>query len=157
PAVKHAAVELPEVVAKPAPEPDPTLALAFAPPDPLAGPMRDADITGSLGNAVAKPAQADIPMPAPGAASVPLPQPRPRVKLASLTAPDVPMAKPDTNVPLMRTAIYDITARVVYLPNGERLEAHSGLGQLMDDPRYVHRRMVGATPPGTYKLTLREA
>ena len=54
------------------------------------------------------------------------------------------------------TAIYDITARVVHLPNGEKLEAHSGLGDKLDDPRYVHVRMRGATPPGTYDLTERE-
>lgn len=54
------------------------------------------------------------------------------------------------------TAIYDIGARTVYLPNGERLEAHSGLGAKLDDPRYVHVRMRGATPPGTYDLTERE-
>jgi Tlde1 domain len=54
------------------------------------------------------------------------------------------------------TAVYDISARVVYLPDGERLEAHSGLGDKLDDPRYVHVRMLGATPPGTYELTERE-
>jgi hypothetical protein len=55
------------------------------------------------------------------------------------------------------TAVYDITAQVVIMPNGERLEAHSGLGDKMDDPRYVNVRMKGATPPGTYILTEREA
>lgn len=55
-----------------------------------------------------------------------------------------------------RTAIYDITARTVYLPSGRRLEAHSGLGDLMDNPRYVNVRMRGATPPNIYNLTLRE-
>jgi hypothetical protein len=55
-----------------------------------------------------------------------------------------------------RTAIYDITARTVYLPSGRRLEAHSGFGDLMDNPRYVHVRMQGATPPNVYNLTLRE-
>ncbi|WP_407525258.1 DUF2778 domain-containing protein [Methylobacterium oryzisoli] len=54
-------------------------------------------------------------------------------------------------------AVYDITARTVTLPSGERLEAHSGLGPKMDDPRHVHVRMHGATPPGTYDLTEREA
>jgi hypothetical protein len=54
------------------------------------------------------------------------------------------------------TAVYDISARVVYMPNGDRLEAHSGLGDKMDDPRFVHVRMRGATPPGTYDLTERE-
>jgi hypothetical protein len=53
-------------------------------------------------------------------------------------------------------AIYDISARIVHMPNGEKLEAHSGLGETMDDPRYVHLRMRGATPPGTYDLTERE-
>jgi hypothetical protein len=55
------------------------------------------------------------------------------------------------------TAIYDISAKTVYMPNGEQLEAHSGLGDKMDDPRYVHVRMKGATPPHTYTLTEREA
>jgi Tlde1 domain len=55
-----------------------------------------------------------------------------------------------------RTAIYDITAQTVYLPSGRRLEAHSGFGGLMDNPRHVHARMRGATPPNIYSLTLRE-
>src|SRR5262245_55473530 len=55
-----------------------------------------------------------------------------------------------------RTAIYDITARTVYLPSGRRLEAHSGFGDLMDNARHVHVRMQGATPPNVYNLTLRE-
>jgi hypothetical protein len=55
------------------------------------------------------------------------------------------------------TAIYDISAHTVYLPNGQRLEAHSGLGQRLDDPRFVHERMHGATPPNLYDLTPREA
>lgn len=55
------------------------------------------------------------------------------------------------------TAVYDITAQIVYMPDGTQLEAHSGLGPKMDDPRYVHVRMHGATPPHTYDLTPREA
>ncbi|MGF3023587.1 tlde1 domain-containing protein [Methylobacterium aquaticum] len=54
-------------------------------------------------------------------------------------------------------AIYDISARTVTLPSGESLEAHSGLGPHMDDPRNVHLKMRGATPPGTYDLIEREA
>ncbi|WP_053078684.1 tlde1 domain-containing protein [Methylobacterium tarhaniae] len=54
-------------------------------------------------------------------------------------------------------AVYDISARIVTLPSGETLEAHSGLGPHMDDPRNVHLKMRGATPPGTYDLTEREA
>jgi len=52
-------------------------------------------------------------------------------------------------------AVYDISASTVTLPSGEVLEAHSGYGDLMDDPRYVHVRMRGATPPGTYDMTER--
>lgn len=55
------------------------------------------------------------------------------------------------------TAIYDISAKMVYMPNGEKLEAHSGLGEYLDDPRYAHVRMKGVTPPHTYNLTEREA
>ena len=54
------------------------------------------------------------------------------------------------------TAVYDISARAVYLPNGTKLEAHSGLGSLMDDPAHVDQRMVGATPPNVYDLKPRE-
>jgi hypothetical protein len=55
------------------------------------------------------------------------------------------------------TAVYDISARAVYLPDGTKLEAHSGLGAKLDDPRYVHVRMHGATPPHVYDLEPREA
>ena len=44
----------------------------------------------------------------------------------------------------------------VYLPNGARLEAHSGLGDKLDDPRYVDEPDRGATPPHVYELSLRE-
>jgi hypothetical protein len=54
------------------------------------------------------------------------------------------------------TAVYDISARTVYLPDGTKLEAHSGLGGALDDPRYVSERAVGPTPPHLYQLTLRE-
>ena len=54
------------------------------------------------------------------------------------------------------TAVYDISARAVYMPNGVKLEAHSGLGGLMDNPAHVNKRMVGATPPNVYDLKPRE-
>ncbi len=54
------------------------------------------------------------------------------------------------------TAVYDISGHTVYLPNGTRLEAHSGLGDRLDDPRHVHERMRGATPPYVYELAPRE-
>jgi hypothetical protein len=54
------------------------------------------------------------------------------------------------------TAIYDISAHTLYMPNGTKLEAHSGLGRLMDDPQHVGERNVGATPPNVYELKPRE-
>ncbi len=53
-------------------------------------------------------------------------------------------------------AIYDISAGVVIMPNGDRLEAHSGIGKMADNPRFVHVKMNGPTPPNTYKLSMRE-
>jgi hypothetical protein len=55
------------------------------------------------------------------------------------------------------TAVYDISARVVYMPDGTILEAHSGLRDKLDDPRYVHLKMHGATPPHTYDLIPRKS
>ena len=42
------------------------------------------------------------------------------------------------------------------MPDGTRLEAHSGLGDRLDDPSYVDEQARGATPPHLYELTLRE-
>jgi hypothetical protein len=55
-----------------------------------------------------------------------------------------------------RTAIYDIAARTVYLPDGRRLEAHSGWGIHLDDPQYIDVKGRGPTPPNVYNLMLRE-
>jgi Protein of unknown function (DUF2778) len=55
------------------------------------------------------------------------------------------------------TAVYDITAKAVYLPDGTKLEAHSGLGSNLDDPRSARTRMRGVTPPHIYELKPREA
>jgi hypothetical protein len=55
------------------------------------------------------------------------------------------------------TAVYDISARTVYMPDGTKLEAHSGLGSKLDDPKFVHVKMSGATPPHVYDLEPREA
>ena len=53
------------------------------------------------------------------------------------------------------TAVYDIAAHTVTLPNGATLEAHSGLGDRLDDPRHVNEPNRGATPPATYDLEMR--
>ncbi len=50
------------------------------------------------------------------------------------------------------TAVYDIAAHTVTLPDGTKLEAHSGLGSNLDDPRSVTKHMRGATPPNVYEL-----
>jgi hypothetical protein len=55
------------------------------------------------------------------------------------------------------TAVYDISAHTVYMPDGTRLEAHSGLGSRLDDPNHPDERMHGVTPPNVYNLELREA
>jgi hypothetical protein len=54
-------------------------------------------------------------------------------------------------------AIYDISAQTLHLPDGTRLEAHSGLGQHRDDPSSRQLRMRGVTPPHVYELREREA
>jgi hypothetical protein len=56
-----------------------------------------------------------------------------------------------------QTAVYDISAHKVYMPNGTTLEAHSGLGDELDDPRYVAERDRGPTPPDIYTLQPRSA
>lgn len=54
-------------------------------------------------------------------------------------------------------AVYDISAAKVYMPDGSVLEAHSGIGKMADNPRYVDVKMTGPTPPHTYNLKMREA
>jgi hypothetical protein len=55
-----------------------------------------------------------------------------------------------------KTAVYDIRGHTVYMPDGTKLEAHSGLGRRVDDPTYVHVRGHGPTPPNEYRLVMRE-
>jgi hypothetical protein len=55
------------------------------------------------------------------------------------------------------TAVYDIVAHTVYLPDGTKLEAHSGLGSNLDDPHSARIRMRGVTPPHIYTLKPRES
>jgi hypothetical protein len=121
-------------------------------------------ITGSIGMASFKLAALDVglgggrpekPPQLDDANALPLPRPRPR--LAALGPVQDLGIKMEEDARSSRTAIYDITAQAVYLPSGERLEAHSGLGSFMDDPGYVHKKNRGATPPNTYELTLRES
>jgi hypothetical protein len=55
------------------------------------------------------------------------------------------------------TAVYDISAHKVYMPDGTALEAHSGLGPLLDDPNHADVKNRGVTPPTVYDLSLRES
>jgi hypothetical protein len=54
------------------------------------------------------------------------------------------------------TAVYDISAHTIFMPNGSKLEAHSGFGSLKDDPGHVSEPNIGATPPAVYDLKPRE-
>lgn len=84
------------------------------------------------------------------------PAPQPGTHLASLPPADASPAAPASTPGFgNHTAIYDISARTVYLPDGHRLEAHSGLGSHIDDPRYVDRSGRGPTPPNVYNLVMR--
>jgi hypothetical protein len=74
---------------------------------------------------------------------------KPAAPQLAYNSPDVPPLRDS------RTAIYDIVAHTVYMPDGERLEAHSGLGRMLDDPHYITQKGRGPTPPNTYDLTLR--
>lgn len=54
-------------------------------------------------------------------------------------------------------AVYDISAATVYMPNGEKLRAHSGRGENRDNPRSAAVKNRGVTPPNIYRLTPRES
>ena len=69
-------------------------------------------------------------------------------------AVDEPISPPESDN--RHTAIYDIAAHAVYLPNGERLEAHSGFGSSLDNPQSVGVKNRGPTPPHVYELALRK-
>jgi len=79
----------------------------------------------------------------------------PRAAIAS-----APFAAPPASAVSSRydrwTAVYDVAAHTVYLPDGTRLEAHSGLGDRLDDTSRFSERMRGPTPPHLYELQPRE-
>ena len=54
------------------------------------------------------------------------------------------------------TAVYDIAAHTVYMPDGRKLEAHSGFGPSLDNPDRVGEKDQGPTPPDVYNLEFRE-
>jgi hypothetical protein len=91
-----------------------------------------------------QPKLASLPPPA----DAPLPPPRPLALSGPAASPAGPFDR--------WTAVYVLTAHKVYLPDGTQLEAHSGLGDRLDNPRYVDEPDRGATPPHLYDLTMRE-
>ena len=90
--------------------------------------------------------------------SAPLPALQPAATLKPLRVADA-SAQEDSGLlsdAAARVAIYDIAAHQVYLPNGRKLEAHSGLGRYRDDPRRVSEKDRGPTPPNVYDLSVRD-
>jgi hypothetical protein len=149
-------------IAPPIPLPLPRPQRVAAVPLPPA-PATDVETTGSLGQEAHGAVVAS-------ANPVPAPPPKPRhkltpfeklygpVRLASLEPSGAASDAGLLRAPYDRhTAVYVIADKKVYLPDGRALEAHSGYGAKMDDPRFVNVRMRGATPPHVYDLALRES
>ncbi len=65
-------------------------------------------------------------------------------------------AKPGLPGAGSKIAVYDISAATVHMPDGTKLEAHSGIGHRMDNPKFSHVKMLGPTPPNIYNLRMRE-
>jgi len=105
-------------------------------------------------------ASAPPPVSEPRVASLP-PQPEPQAKPSEPGILDKLFGDPDRAAKAVlaahpNTVLYDITKRAVYMPDGTKLEAHSGFGEWMDDPDSMHRKNVGVTPPNVYAVSFRE-
>jgi hypothetical protein len=118
----------------------------------------------------AKPRAISIPAPEPPVAATAPEKPK-RKTLANMLA----YAKPDNPIttddgagglfsrknslpgPGSRIAVYVIEDATVHMPNGEKLRAHSGRAHMRDNPKYVHMKNQGPTPPNVYSLRMREA
>jgi hypothetical protein len=118
----------------------------------------------------AKPRATAIPAPEPPVAATAPEKPK-RKTLANMLA----YAKPDNPIttddgagglfsrknslpgPGSRIAVYVIEDATVHMPNGEKLRAHSGRAHMRDNPKYVHMKNQGPTPPNVYSLRMREA
>jgi hypothetical protein len=130
-------------------EPEERLSRLEPPPIQIGpSPQESPDIAPPRDSAPLVDLQSSPPEASPPVGFAPLPPSRP----FGSAAPGNPAISVD-----QATAVYDISAHTVYLPNGMRLEAHSGLGDRIDDPRFVDERDHGATPPGVYQLTMRES
>lgn len=118
----------------------------------------------------AKPRAERLPAPeAPAAAQAPeKPKRKTLLNMLAYAKPDNPITTDDgaggifsrknsLPGPGSRIAVYVIEDAVVHMPNGEKLRAHSGRGHMRDNPKYVHVKNQGPTPPNVYKLRMREA
>ncbi len=117
-----------------------------------------------------KPRAAAIPSPEPPVATLTPEKPKKKT-LANMLAyakPDNPITTDDgagglfsrKNTlpgPGSRIAVYVIEDAVVHMPNGEKLRAHSGRGHMRDNPKFVHMKNQGPTPPNVYSLRMRES
>jgi Protein of unknown function (DUF2778) len=154
-----------DVMAAADPREEPFQELLSEPPTSEHGDLPD---DGPLPNA--KPRAAAIPAPEPPVATEAPEKPK-RKTLANLLAyakPDNPITTDDgagglfsrKNTlpgPGSRIAVYVIEDATVHMPNGEKLRAHSGRAHMRDNPKYVHMKNQGPTPPNVYNLRMREA
>jgi len=101
----------------------------------------------------ATPASVSQAVPESATLTQPTAQPASKEPVLSAQARNDSTSLPDSDG---HTAIYDIAAHAVYLPNGGRLEAHSGLGGNLDKPQYVNLKGRGPTPPNVYNLVMRK-
>jgi hypothetical protein len=144
------------VVFGPPVSPMPLVAALPAPTGTFALPPQPrADVVPPQGPAKNEAAAPAAGQPAPEAATVNRSR-LPATSRKPVRAAEAPSDSTSLPDPDSRTAIYDIAAHAVYLPNGNKLEAHSGLGSIMDDPRSVGVKDRGPTPPNVYDLALRE-
>lgn len=97
---------------------------------------------------------AAVPVPKPRPVNAPTAAPAKGNPPASPTAPAA--AAPSHVTPNNHTAVYDVSAHTVYLPDGTKLEAHSGLGANRDNPASESIRNRGTTPQALYKLSVRQ-
>ncbi|MEJ2377967.1 MAG: DUF2778 domain-containing protein [Pseudolabrys sp.] len=135
--------------------PSGVLALPAKQPSRTAPPTRAPPQTTQPAKTEAKHEETAAPAAKPAAlvtGSLPPPETSPKgLTVKDALAGTVSLPGPDS-----RTAIYDIAAHTVYMPDGKELEAHSGLHYRRDNPRYARQKMRGPTPPNIYKLSLRE-
>lgn len=103
----------------------------------------------------------------PGARAKANAKPEKPATLLAYAKPENPLASSDEDRPSLFSrkpklpgrgvAVYDISAGIVHMPNGEKLKASSGRGQYRDNPKFVHVKNRGATPPNVYNLRMRES